>query len=92
MAVAMVVDNPHGSQELYERIRELIGLDRPAGGICHLAGPSPDGGWRVIEVWESEEDARRFMKERVQPAAEAVGAEPPPPPQFWQVHNYLTQQ
>jgi hypothetical protein len=87
MPIAMVVDNPHGSEELYERIRELIGLERPAGGTLHLAGPRPEGGWRVIEVFDSEDDARRFIQERVLPAAEAVGAEPPPPPQFWQLHN-----
>ncbi|MGH2762211.1 MAG: hypothetical protein ACRDL4_19810 [Thermoleophilaceae bacterium] len=91
MAVAMMMDNPNGSQEVYERLRELIGLDGPAGGICHLAGPSPNGGWRVIEVWESEEDAKRFLEERFKPAVEAVGAPGPPPrPQFWPVHNHMT--
>ena len=90
VAVAMVVDNPQGSQEIYERIRDVIGLDRPAGGVCHLAGPGPDGGWRVIEVWESEQDARRFVEERLLPAAEAVGAPPPPAPQIWQLHNCMT--
>ena len=89
MAVAMMIENPHGSQEIYERIRELIGLERPAGGIVHLAGPSPKGGWRVIEVWESEEDAKRFFEERVRPAAEAVGAPAPPAPQLWPVHRYM---
>jgi len=90
MPVAMVVDNPQGSQEIYERIRELIELERPAGGVCHLAGPRPEGGWRVIEVFDSEDEARRFVQERLLPGAEAVGAEPPPPPQFWQLHNCLT--
>jgi hypothetical protein len=90
MAVAMMVDNPNGSQDVYERLRALIGLERPAGGIFHLAGPSPDGGWRVIEVWESEEDAKRFYEDRLLPAAEAVGAEAPPPPQIWSVHNYMS--
>jgi hypothetical protein len=90
MAIAMVVDNPHGSEELYERIRELIGLERPAGGMCHLAGPRPEGGWRVIDVFDSEDDAKRFVQERVLPAIEAVGAELPPPPQFWHVYNCLT--
>jgi hypothetical protein len=64
-------------------------LEKPAGGIFHAAGPSPDGGWQVIEVWDSEEDAKRFVKERLLPAFEAVGAAPPPPPQFWPVHNYM---
>ena len=88
MAIAMVVDNPAGSQEIYERLRAVIGLERPAGGLLHLAGPSPSGGWRVLEVWESEEDARRFFEDQVLPAAEAVGAEPPPPPQLWRLHTY----
>jgi hypothetical protein len=90
MAVAMMVDNPQGSQESYDRVRVLIGLERPAGGIFHLAGPSPNGGWRVLEVWESEEDAQRFFEEQVMPAAEAVGGPAPPPPQFWPVHSYMS--
>jgi hypothetical protein len=64
-------------------------LEKPAGGIFHVAGPSPNGGWRVIEVWESEADAKRFVKERLLPAFEAASAPPPPPPEFWPVHNYL---
>jgi hypothetical protein len=91
MAVAMLIDNPNGSKEIYEQLRERIGLDRPAGGIFHVAGPSPNGGWRVIEIWESEEDARRFLAERLGPAAEAVGTPPPPPPELWQVHNSMTE-
>jgi len=90
MAVAMMIDNPEGSQEIYERLRERIGLDKPAGGILHIAGPSPNGGWRVIEIWESEEDAKRFLAERLRPAAEAIGAAPPPPPELWPAHNYMT--
>ena len=62
MAVAMLIDNPNGSQEIYEQLRERIGLEKPAGGIFHVAGPSPNGGWRVIEVWESEEDAKRWRR------------------------------
>jgi hypothetical protein len=91
MAVAMLMDNPNGSQEIYEQLRERIGLDKPAGGIFHVAGPSPNGGWRVIEIWESEEDAKRFLAERLGPAAEAVGTPPPPPPELWPVHHYMTE-
>jgi hypothetical protein len=90
VAIAMMVDNPEGSQEVYDSVREQLGLEEPAGGIFHLAGSSPSGGWRVIEVWESEEDAKRFVEERLLPAFQAVGASVPPAPQFWPVHNYLT--
>jgi hypothetical protein len=89
MAVAMMVDNPEGSQETYDRVRERLGLERPAGGIFHVAGPSPNGGWRVVEVWESEEDATRFVAESLLPAFEAVGAPAPPPPELWPVHNHM---
>jgi hypothetical protein len=89
MAIAMMVENPKGSQDDYDRVRERLGLEKPAGGIFHVAGPSPDGGWRVIEVWESEEDAKRFVKERLLPAFQAVGAAPPPRAQFWLVHNHM---
>jgi hypothetical protein len=64
MAIAMMVDNPEGSQEAYDTVREKLGLESPAGGIFHVAGPSPNGGWRLFEVWESEEDSKRFVKER----------------------------
>ena len=88
MAVAMMVDNPEGSQQTYDRLRERLGLEKPAGGILHVAGPSPNGGWRVIEVFSSDEDAQRFVK-RLKPAFEAAGAPVPPPPQFWPVHHYM---
>ena len=89
MPIAMLVDNPQGSQEMYDKVRAQMGLDAPAGGIFHAAGPSPNGGWRVIEVWDSEEDAQKFFKERLGPALEANGLGPPPQPQFWPVHNYM---
>ena len=87
MSVVMMIDNPNGSKEIYERASS--GMTLPLGGTVHVAGPGPEGGWRVIEVWESEEEAKRFFEDRVLPAAEAVGAAPPPP-QVWRIHNYLS--
>jgi hypothetical protein len=91
MPVAMLIDNPNVTQELYDRVREQLGLEgAPAGGIFHAAGPSPEGGWRVVELWDSEDDARRFFSERLGPAFEAAGITAPrPEPQFWPVHSYL---
>ena len=90
MAIAMMVDNPAGSQELYEKIRAHIGLDKPAGGIFHIAGPSPNGGWRVIEVWDTEEEAISFFQDRFIPALKELGVEGPPPPrEFWPVYNAM---
>lgn len=91
MAIAIMIDNPDGSKELYDRVVKELGVEeRPAGGIFHAAGPSPRGGWRVIEVWESEEDLNRFVQERLMPAFEAVGAPRPPQPEIWPLHSHMT--
>ncbi len=90
MPIAMLIDNPEGSQELYDKVLEHLALDgKPAGGILHVAGPSPGGGWRVIEVWESKEDADRFFQERLGPAFQAAGISERLQPEFWTVHNYM---
>ncbi len=88
MPVAMMVDNPQGSKDLYEKVRAHLGLDAPAGGIFHCAGPSPNGGWRVIEVWESQEDADRFFRERLQPVLGRVGI-PLVEPKVFPVHTLV---
>ncbi len=86
MSIAMLVDNPAGSRELYERILESLDRDLPLGGVLHLAGPSPTGGWRVIEIWDSPEEAKKFLVESFGPALRAAGFEgPPPTPQLWPV-------
>lgn len=91
MTIAMLVDNPNGSRELYEELLRQLDLREPPGGIVHVAGPSPNGGWRVIELWESQEDAELFLKEKFAPALRAAGAEGPPPrAEFWPVHKHLT--
>jgi hypothetical protein len=92
MAIAVLVDNPEGSQQIYEKVRAQIGLEAPAGGIFHAAGPSPNGGWRVMEVWESEDDARRWREETLMPAFDAAGVPRPGPPEIWQLQNYMTGQ
>ena len=90
MTVAMLLDNPNGSQELYEKLRSEIGLTKPAGGTVHLAGPGPDGGWRVLEVWDSVDEASAFLRDRFAPALRAAGyTGEPPQPQFWPVHNLM---
>jgi hypothetical protein len=52
---------------------------KPASSIGHVAGPSPNCGWRVSRWFESDEDAQRFV-ERLKPAFEAVGVPRPPQP------------
>lgn len=39
--------------------REALDAPIPEGILAHMSGPSADG-WRVVDVWESEEAAGRF--------------------------------
>ena len=61
--------------------------DWPAPGILfHVAGPT-ENGWRVVDVWESEEAFRKFGEELV-PVMQKVGF-PEAPPQIFAVHNFI---
>jgi hypothetical protein len=35
--------------------------------MSHAGGPSPAGGIRIIEVWESEADSENFFQENLKP-------------------------
>ena len=91
MSVAMLIDNPNGTPESYAALRDAMEVDGPIGGVLHLAGPSPHGGWRVIEIFDSVEDASGFLRDRFQPALASLGfSGPPPKPEFWPVESLLT--
>ncbi|GGT53988.1 hypothetical protein [Streptomyces purpureus] len=91
MAVGMLIDNPEGSQEQYDALQKQLDLSTmPQGLIYHCAGPSPDGGWRVVDIWESEADAQRFFAETLLPAREAAGLpDLSGEPVFWPIYHAL---
>jgi hypothetical protein len=93
MAIARMFENPDGTQEQYDAAVQQLGVgseNMPDGAVLHVAGPAPGGGWRVIEVWESEDAAQKFDAERLEPVLQAVGIERPAP-QVWPVHNLVKQ-
>ena len=85
MAVVLVHQGPDLTRERYEQVvRSMMGTDRaespsdwPVQGlIVHVAGEGPNG-FRVVDVWESEEAVQRFG-EQLAPYLQEVGitAEP----------------
>ena len=56
----------------YERVQEELGEEAPEGLIVHVAGPTPRG-FRIIDVWDSEDAWERFLRERLEPARERAG-------------------
>ena len=69
MAVLMIGEVPNLTEETYAgMVGKLMPLMRGSKGfISHAGGPNPGGGWRVVEVWESEEDGRAWFEENVKP-------------------------
>jgi len=85
MPVVLVHQGPTLNQERYDEIiRRLAGKNRmedpedwPVEGLLvHAAGQS-DSGFRVVDVWESEEACRQFG-ERLKPILEEVGVDTQP--------------
>jgi len=56
-------------EEAYAEIADkMTPLIREAKGfICHAGGPDPAGGWRVVEIWESEQDGRNWFDHNIKP-------------------------
>jgi hypothetical protein len=65
MPVAFVFESDQADQSDYDALMKAIGREsidapNPPGHIAHLAGPRPEGGWRAIDLWESEEAANAY--------------------------------
>ena len=56
-------------EEAYAEIADkMTPLIREAKGfICHAGGPNPAGVWRVVEIWESEEDGQNWFDHNIKP-------------------------
>jgi hypothetical protein len=68
MSVMMISEIGGQSSQGYDGMLALLGdaLKEAPGFIMHMAHPVNDG-WRVVEVWNSREDAARFFAAQVAP-------------------------
>ena len=66
MTIAMIFDAKGVTLQQYTQVTNELKMteNMPKGMIEHVAGPS-EGGWTVIELWESEADARAFFDDRL---------------------------
>jgi hypothetical protein len=92
MATAFVFESDQFSAETYDTVMGQMALGSvdspfPAGLVAHVAGPHGDAGWRVVDVWESEDAANRFYGSDqfapVRDGAEAAGIRTTP----WSIHR-----
>jgi hypothetical protein len=78
MAIAMLLEWSGMGESEYLSLIERLGLGSRMfpGAIAHVAGPTDDG-WRVVDVWDSQEAFDRFWAEKLQEASTEVGIEAP---------------
>lgn len=96
MAVVAVFQGPTLTQETYEAsIRELTGgrprMEKPSdwpveGLLLHVAGETASG-FRVIDVWQSEEAFERFG-EALAPIMAKLGIEAQP--EVYSAHTFVS--
>jgi hypothetical protein len=93
MAVGIRLKFAGGTQEQYQAVHDTVNASSPLGRsdglLVHSAGPI-DGGWGVIDFWESAEAFDRFTQNKLMPVIQQLGdrAFPNPPERKdFTVHN-----
>jgi hypothetical protein len=97
MAIVAIFQGPSLTQQQYEEaVRRLTGgrksrMEAPSdwpveGLLVHIAGESPNG-FRVVDVWESEEAFGRFG-EKLIPILQEIGVEGAP--EVYPTHALVT--
>ena len=95
MPVVLVFQGPTVTQERYEEsVRRLTdggSLEKPSdwpveGLLVHAAGQGPNG-FRVVDVWESEEATRRFG-DALMPILQDIGITDRP--EIYPTHTFVS--
>ena len=76
MSVVIVNEIEGADQSFYDSVNPKAMPDGklPDGCQVHIAGPT-DGGWRVITVWDTEDQFQQFRDEKLIPAITELGGE-----------------
>jgi hypothetical protein len=82
MTIGIRITLPGVTQEQFDRVNALIDPKNnpPEGIVFHASGPV-DGGWGVVDFWETREDFDAFQG-RIGASAEAAGVQMQGPAQI----------
>lgn len=89
MTVGLIFDGVGVSQDQYYQVFNKVtnnGTEPPPGNLTHAAGPT-EGGFCVMETWESQEALQHFYETLLRPALEAANIQTQP--RIFEVINSL---
>jgi quinol monooxygenase YgiN len=87
--ICRIYDVQGGKLEHYEAVTKRTGREKPDGVHAHIVGET-DGGFTVIEVWDSPEHIERYMEQGLGQAIQEVMQEaevPEPTVTEFEVHK-----
>lgn len=79
--VVVLFSSPGFTAKDYDQVWDDLraaGQSNPKGLISHVGFAPPEGGWSVVDVWESEEAFNEFGK-TLMPIIQKTGVNVPPP-------------
>ena len=89
MAELFILEIEGFDVDTYKKVNGILGIDMdsgegdwPPGLLSHSAGAFP-GGWRVVEVWDSQADQEKFMHSRLGAALGQAGVDKAPARAEW---------
>ena len=80
-----IYDVQGGTIQQYDEVSEMLGTERPDGARVHIAGKT-NGGFHVIEVWDSQAHIDRYMESGLGKAMEEANIPEPKITEF-EVHK-----
>jgi hypothetical protein len=90
MPIVRILSPREVTYDIYKQVSEKLDTEGnpPDGLIVHTAS-EVDGKLKIVDVWESQEDAERFGRERLGPAImEVAGDQVGGPPEPDQIEIY----
>lgn len=73
MAFLRLAFFPGGTAQHWAALRQAVGdIEAPAARRAFAAGPA-EGGWQVVQLWDTREDLERFNRDVYLPAVATLG-------------------
>jgi len=90
MQIARIIQTGITTDE-YDQMRERLGIvdTPPPGGAFHLAALGEDNKVRIVEIWDSREQAEAWGEKVMAARNEAGVGEGPPAIEYLDVHSVV---